>query len=252
MTEPRSFADVFSDDLDRQSTEALDPSSIFTDDDDPRVGSHVDHGQRTARFDGDSSELPPQVCWALQELLVAPHVTEKSKHWPTLQQYETVLRSRLAELGLLLELNRDHRFAFTRQAEDPSSHSRVILRAKTLSLAASTLALYLYTQYIVSPDDPIVDRADMVEHMLAYKPATDTDEIEFRKKINTAIKSLEDLSIIKPVRGRTDRFTVYGVITAILTADQVTALDQRYRAVAAGERFEAGGDDGAEAEEQVE
>ena len=88
-----------------------------------------------------------------------------------------MLRSRLAELGLLLELNRDHRYAFTRQAEDPSPHSRVILRSKTLSLAASTLLLYLYTQYILSHDDPIVDRADMVEHMLAYKPANDTDEV---------------------------------------------------------------------------
>lgn len=239
MTEPRSFTSVFADDLAEPDEASLDPSSIFADDDETPGGSHVDHGQRTARFEGDTSELPPQVCWALQELVAAPHVTEKSKHWPIVEQYEAVLRSRLAELGLLLELNRDHRYAFTRQAEDPSPNSRVILRSKTLSLAASTLLLYLYTQYILSPDDPIVDRADMVEHMLAYKPANDTDEVEFRKKINTAIRSLEELSIIKPVRGNADRFTVYGVVTAILTADQVTALDDRYRAIAAGTRHEA-------------
>ncbi|ANZ39107.1 hypothetical protein BBK82_26565 [Lentzea guizhouensis] len=249
MAEHVSFADVFSQDLVEPVAEALDPSTIFTDDDDAPIGNHVDHGERTARFDGDTSELPPQVCWALQELLAAPHITEKSKHWPIVQQYETLLRSRLAELGLLLELNRDHRFAFTRQAEDPSPHSRVILRAKTLSLAASALALYLYTQYVVSPSDPIVDRADMVEHMLAYRPSNDTDEVGFRKKVDTAVKSLEDVSIIKPVRGRTDRYTIYPVITAILTADQVTALDERYRAIASGNGPATG--DGGE-EEQPE
>jgi hypothetical protein len=239
MTEPRSFTRVFADDLAEPDETSLDPNSIFADDDETPGGSHVDHGQRTAWFDGDTSELPPQVCWALQELVAAPHVTEKSKHWPIVQQYEAVLRSRLAELGLLLELNRDHRYAFTRQADDPSPHSRVILRSKTLSLAASTLMLYLYTQYILSPDGPIVDRADMVEHMLAYQPANDADEVGFRKKIDTAIRSLEELSIIKPVRGGTDRFTVYGVVTAILTGDQVTELDDRYRAIAAGPPSEA-------------
>ena len=69
------------------------------------------------------------------------------------------LRSRLSELGLALEVNREFGYAFTRQADDPSPRSRVILRTRTLSLAASALALYLYSQYVVSPDDPVVDTA---------------------------------------------------------------------------------------------
>lgn len=248
MAETRNFADVFAEDLadesDDSASSQLDPSTVFTDDEDGLVGGHVDHGDHAARFDGDTSALPPHVCWTLQELVASPHVTEKSKrHWPVVLQYEDVLRSRLSELGLVLEINREYRYAFTRQAVDPSPHSRTILRAKTLSLAASALLLYLYNQYVVAPDDCIVERSDMVEHMLAYKPTQDTDEVAFRKKVDTAIKSLEDVSVIKPIRGHDDRFIVYGVITAILTADQVTALDVRYRAIGRGDREAAAHDE---------
>ena len=153
-------------------------------------------------------------------------------------QYEDALRSRLSELGLILEINREFGYAFTRQADDPSPHSRVILRAKTLSLAASALALYLYNQYVVSPDDPVVDTADMMDHMMAYKRADDTDEAGFQKKIRAAVKALEDAAIIKPVKG-TSRYIIYGVITSILTAEQVTVLAQRYRAIGRGEILHA-------------
>ncbi|WP_433194591.1 DUF4194 domain-containing protein [Nocardia sp. CA-107356] len=238
-TDP-TFADVFGEDDSGEVSEAsrgdparLDPSTVFAGDNDV-VGSHVVVGECIARFDGDTSELPPELCWALQELVSAPHITEKSRSWPVVLQFEERLRSRLSELGLLLEINREYRYAFTRQADDPSPRSRTILRAKTLSLAASALALYLYRQYVVSPDDPIVDRADMIDHMMAYRPSDDTDEVKFRDKINVAIKSLDDAAIIKPIRGNDDRFTIYGVITAILTADQVVTLETRYRAIARG------------------
>lgn len=235
------FVDVFGEDISGDGSAAsrgdpsrLDPDAVFTGDDEA-VGSHVDDGDHATRFDGDTSELPSELCWALQELVSAPHITEKSRSWPVVLQYEERLRSRLSELGLLLELNREFRYAFTRQADDPSLRSRTILRAKTLSLAASVLALYLYRLYVVSPDDPIVDRADMIDHMMAYRPADDTDEVKFRDKINAAIKSLDDAAIIKSIKGNNDRFTIYGVITAILTADQVTALEARYRAITRGE-----------------
>ena len=50
---------------------------------------------------------------------MAPHVLEQPRgHWPALLRHEDKLRSRLAELGLLLEVNRDRGYAFTRQASD--------------------------------------------------------------------------------------------------------------------------------------
>ncbi len=236
-----SFAQVFDDGLFTDSflTESgvmpLDPGEVFAGTADTTVGSQLVVGGRTSRFDGDTSELAPEVCWALQELVAAPHVSEKSrKHWPIVVQHQDVLRSRLSELGLTLEINLEYRYAFTRQADDPSPHSRSLLRTKTLSLAASTLALYLYHQYVMSPDEPIVETGDLIEHMMAYKRADDTDEGAFQKKIKTAITTLDDAAIIKPIKG-TSRYIIYGVITSILTAERVAALEQRYRAIARGE-----------------
>ncbi|WP_298176982.1 DUF4194 domain-containing protein [Saccharomonospora sp.] len=237
MPDTPVFADIFGDALfdDTPSTHReLDPAEVFDHTDHATVGSQVP-ADRKPRFPGDTSQLPPEACWALQELVAAPHITDKSKkHWPVVVQYETELRSRLSELGLVLELNHEHRFAFTRQAEDPSPHSRNILRTKTLSLGASALALYLYQRYLAAPDNPVVETDDMIDHMLAYKRPDDTDEATFHKRILSAIKSLDDAAIIKPIKG-TDRYLIHSVITSILTADRVEALHDRYRALARGE-----------------
>jgi hypothetical protein len=213
----------------------LDAAAVFNDAPGEAVGVHVDSGERPARFEGDASELPAEVCWALQELVAAPHLSDGNKHhWPVVLQYEGQLRSRLSELGLILEVNREYRYAFTRQAEDPSSRSRTILRSRTLTLAASALALYLYQQYVLAPDEPVVETADMIDHMLAYKRTDDTDEAGFVKKVRAAINALDEAAIIKPIKG-TSRYLIYGVITSILNAQQVQALHERYTAIAGGE-----------------
>ncbi|MGE0295300.1 DUF4194 domain-containing protein [Pseudonocardia sp.] len=237
MGDGSTFAEVFDDalfpDADLPAV-ALDPADVFDHDDATAVGTHVDGGSREPRFDGDTSRLPAELCWTLQALLAAPHVSERDrKYWPVLLQHGDVLRSRLSELGLILEVNHEHRYAFTRQADDPSPHSRIILRAKKLSLAASTLALFLYRQYLTTPEEPVVATGDMVDHMMAYKRAEDTDEKAFRDKIAAAITALEKAAIVKPIPG-TDRYLIYGVITSILTADRVEALQRRYRAIAKG------------------
>jgi hypothetical protein len=242
MSEPTapSFEDVFDDGLftaeERASSQlsTTDLAGVFTEDHATHVGGHLGAQVPRPRFDGDTSQLPPEACWTLQELVAAPHVREESKkHWSALLQHEDALRNRLCELGLVLEINREQGYAFTRQAEDPSPHARTLLRARTLSLAASALALYLYNQYVISPDDPVVETADMIDHMLGYKPPTDTDEAGFQRKIHAAIKALDEACIIKPVTG-TSRYIIYGVITAILSAERVQALDARYKAIASG------------------
>jgi hypothetical protein len=225
-----------------------DMAEVFTATAGDRAGGHLDAGPGQPRFDGDTSQLPPEVCWTLQELVAAPHIRAGAgRHWAVLQQYEEVLRSRLSELGLVLEISQEHGYAFTRQGDDPSPHARTLLRARTLSLAASALMLYLYNQYLLAPDDPVVETADMIEHMLGYKPAEDTDEAAFVRKIHAAIRALDEAHIIKPVPG-TSRYLIYGVITSLLSAERVEALTARYTAIASRETAREHGD-GPAAEE---
>lgn len=247
MSEDPFFAEIFSDEVTADTPvdgSALDPDAVFDGAPSTAGGTHIDASAPDPRFEGDTSVLPAEVCWCLQELVAAPHITAKSrKHWAIVRQYETELRSRLAELGLVLELSLEHGYAFTRQAEDLGPRSRTILRTRTLSLAASALILYLYQQYLTAMDDPVVSTADMVDHMIAYKRPHDTDEAAFHKKIMTAIRLLDEVSIIKQIKG-TDRYLIYGVITSILTADRVEELEKRYQAIISGDS----GDDAATAE----
>jgi hypothetical protein len=234
-----SFEDVFGEAL--LSDEEVAPSGLTSADLEEVLAMADDRhvGQVTApgfgpRFDGDTSQLPSEACWTLQELITAPHVREESRrYWSVLLQYEGVLRSRLSELGLILEINQEHGYAFTRQASDPSSYSRTLLRARTLTLAASALALYLYNQYLIAPEDPVVETSDMIDHLLGYKPPDDTDEARFTERARKAIQSLADLHVIKPIPG-TERYLIYGVITSLLSAERLAVLDARYRAIASG------------------
>ena len=132
----------------------------------------------------------------------------------------------------MLEVNRERGYAFTRQASDPSPHSRTLLRARTLSLAASALALWLYNQYLIAPDAPVVEESDMIDHLLGYKPPADTDEAGFTRRARAAIRSLEEAHLIRSVPG-TGRYLVYPVITAVLSAERVEVLTARYRELAA-------------------
>jgi uncharacterized protein DUF4194 len=215
---------------------------------DPEALAQVGGGQVGAvtapgtspRFEGDTSELPPEACWALQELIAAPHVLEQPNgHWSALLKHEDRLRSRLSELGLLLEVNHERGYAFTRQASDPSPHGRTLLRARTLSLAASALALWLYNQYLIAPEDPVVEEPDMIDHLLGYKPPSDTDEAGFAKRSRTAIRSLEEAHLIRAIPG-TSRYLIYPVITSVLSAERVAVLTARYRELAVGAGGPAG------------
>ncbi|ADG78677.1 hypothetical protein TPAU25S_01757 [Tsukamurella paurometabola] len=184
------------------------------------------------RFDGDTSQLPNSVCYALQELIAAPHVSARSKNWAVIEAEETLLRSRLSELNLLLEINRETKHAFTRQVSENDPRQRNLLRAQSLSLAASVLALFLRLKHLSSPDETaVVERQEMIDHLLSFRPTRDTDEAGFVKKADAAINQLETRRLIRRV-GTSDRYAVHAVIASLLTPEQVDLYTAAYRDLA--------------------
>lgn len=240
------------DDLFADSPEAISESSVdlshFAFDGSEPVGT-ISEARIDARFDGDTSALPAPVCYALQELVAAAHVSARSRNWKTIEVHEEVIRSRLSELNLQLEINREHKYAFTRQVSENDPRQRNILRAQTLTLAASVLALFLRQKYLTSADESVVtERGEIIDHMLTYKPVSDTDEAGFIKRIDAAINQLESRKIIRALPGPrqgasgvADRFVVHGVIASLLGPEQVAAYTEAYRRLA-GEHTEEGTD----------
>ena len=231
--------DLFVDSPEAITEPSVDLSHFAFDGSDP-VGT-ISEARIDARFDGDTSALPAPVCYALQELVAAAHVSARSRNWKTIEVHEEIIRSRLSELNLQLEINREHKYAFTRQVSENDPRQRNILRAQTLTLAASVLALFLRQKYLTSADESVVtERGEIIDHMLTYKPVSDTDEAGFIKRIDAAINQLESRKIIRALPG-TDRFVVHGVIASLLGPEQVAAYTEAYRRLA-GEHTEEGTD----------
>ncbi|MDV7133640.1 DUF4194 domain-containing protein [Williamsia muralis] len=231
--------DLFVDSPEAISEPSVDLSHFAFDGSEP-VGT-ISEARIDARFDGDTSALPAPVCYALQELVAAAHVSARSRNWKTIEVHEEIIRSRLSELNLQLEINREHKYAFTRQVSENDPRQRNILRAQTLTLAASVLALFLRQKYLTSADESVVtERGEIIDHMLTYKPVSDTDEAGFIKRIDAAINQLESRKIIRALPG-TDRFVVHGVIASLLGPEQVAAYTEAYRRLA-GENTEEGTD----------
>ncbi|PHV66888.1 DUF4194 domain-containing protein [Williamsia muralis] len=231
--------DLFVDSPEAISEPSVDLSHFAFDGSEP-VGT-ISEARIDARFDGDTSALPAPVCYALQELVAAAHVSARSRNWKTIEVHEEIIRSRLSELNLQLEINREHKYAFTRQVSENDPRQRNILRAQTLTLAASVLALFLRQKYLTSADESVVtERGEIIDHMLTYKPVSDTDEAGFIKRIDAAINQLESRKIIRALPG-TDRFVVHGVIASLLGPEQVAAYTEAYRRLA-GEHTEVGTD----------
>ncbi len=126
----------------------------------------------------------------------------------------------------------ERRYAFTRQVTDADPRQRTILRSSTLTLAASVLVLFLRQKYLTSVDESTtVDRAEMVDHLMTYKPVRDTDEAGFARRIDAAINVLENRKVIRAIPG-TDRYLVHGVIAALLTPETIESYTQAYRRLA--------------------
>lgn len=222
--------DLFVDAPEADATPSVDLSHFSFDGSDP-IGEDTS-GPVTPRFEGDTSELPAPVCYALQELISAAHVSGRSRNWRAIEANEAVIRSRLSELNLVLELDVERRYAFTRQVADADPRQRTILRSSTLTLAASVLVLFLRQKYLTSVDESTtVDRAEMVDHLMTYKPARDTDEAGFARRIDAAINVLENRKVIRAIPG-TDRYLVHGVIAALLTPETIESYTQAYRRLA--------------------
>ncbi|WP_045820961.1 DUF4194 domain-containing protein [Williamsia herbipolensis] len=227
---PEAGDDLFVDSPDAEASPSVDLSHFSFDGTEPL--GEIGQRRTEPRFDGDTSELPAPVCYALQELVAAAHVSGKSRNWRAIEANEQIIRSRLSELNLVLEIDTEHRYAFTRQVTESDPRQRNILRASTLTLAASVLALFLRQKYLTSVDESAtVERTEMVDHMLTYKPVRDTDEAGFIRRVDAAINVLENRKVIRALPG-TDRYAIHGVIAALLTPEQVESYTRAYRVLA--------------------
>ncbi len=188
-------------------------------------------------YPGDTGHLQLDTRRVFVQLLSGPFLDGRrhSRLWPILARDETILRSRLSELFLDLVVDHDQQVAFTRQAEVGDLDAPVLLRRSPLTFLDSVLLLFLryrLTQADAHGERATVDADDIIEYLVTYERATNTDHAGFNKKAQASIEKMKKNSILQKIRGNENRFEVSPTLKLLFSAEEVQALSLQYHAMA--------------------
>jgi hypothetical protein len=223
---------------------------------DPEHGDQLDEtasDSAVSLFAGDTGELPLETRRVLAQLLAGPSLDGRrhSKLWSALLRDEAVIRRRLAELFLELEIDRDLQVAFLRQADVGDLEAPILLRSAPLTFLDSTLLLYLrqrLTQADAQGERAVVGTDEMLEHLAVYERAVNTDRAGFTRRCQNSIEKIKKHSILQKIRSTEDRFEISPTLKLLFSADEILALTRLYERMATGHDSSLGTDDREESE----
>jgi len=190
-------------------------------------------------FPGDAGELPLDTRRALVQLLSGPSLDGRrhSNLWPVLLRDENIIRRRLADLFLELDIDRDMQVAFTRQAEQNGVEFPTLLRRAQLTFVDSVLLLYLrqqLTQAASRGERAVVSKDEILEHLRMYEKTGNTDKAGFDKRVHASIEKIKTHNILQKIRSSDDRFEVSPTLRLLFSAEEIQALGKAYQEIAAG------------------
>jgi hypothetical protein len=209
-------------------------------------------------FPGDTGELTREVRQVLVNLIKGPSIDGRQKGglWSVLINNEALVRSRLHELFLDLNLDRDSEFAYTRQIElDDMRKIPSLLRREKLTFYATVLILFLrgrLSQADAQGDRAVVSDDEMHSEMVLYRRDRDSDHSRFRERCESAIVKLRNFKILRSLEGIEARYEVNPALKLIFSADQIRALTKVYQDLLADPRLGDGLDDESSDEDEAE
>jgi hypothetical protein len=191
-------------------------------------------------FVEDSGELQLDTRRALVQLLCGPSLDGRRhpRLWPVLVRDEGIIRRRLAELFLDLVIDLDVRVAFTRQAETGDLEVPLLLRRAQLTFIDSILLLHLrqrLTQADAQGERAVVSTEEIVEYLIPYERAANTDRAGFTKRVHASTEKIKKHSILQKIRSSDDRLEISPTLKLLFSAEEIQALTSLYQRMAAGE-----------------
>jgi hypothetical protein len=178
------------------------------------------------------SQLPAAARRALAALMTNRFVT-RARHRPTwnaLLAYEDEIRERLADMFLLLVLDKEYEVAFKRQ--DPAEDApRVLRRDKPLPRDASLLLVHLRKEhmFIDAIDDPVViTRAQIAEFLHPFRQDGDGDEAKFERRVDAAIRAVDELGLLTQDPDAHYLFSVSPAVVPLIGADELMRMEQYF------------------------
>lgn len=190
------------------------------------------------------SRLPTAARRALATLLTHRFITRSRNRsaWDALLTYEDEIRERLADLFLILVVDRDYEVAFKRQ--DPAEDApRLLRRDKPLHRDASLLLIHLRKEhtYTDATDEPVViTRAQVAEFLRPFREDGDGDEARFERRVDAAIHAVDELKLLTSDPDADYLFTVSPAVVPLISADELMRFEQYF--IRAAEAADPAGD----------
>ncbi len=152
-----------------------------------------------ALFPGDTGVLPMKVRQALVKLLKGPYIDggRDEKLWTTLLDNQLILRSRLSELFLTLQLDHERKVAVLRpvdpEAIGGSTRSSILRQQRALSRVETIVLLrlrLLLDRHVTAQTDPTITREEIADLVAHYQPAGQQDALRDSDVVTRAITKL--------------------------------------------------------------
>ncbi|AOY73810.1 DUF4194 domain-containing protein (plasmid) [Arthrobacter sp. TES] len=201
-----------------------------------------------ALFPGDTGVLPMKVRHALVKLLKGPYIDggRDEKLWTTLLDNQLILRSRLSELFLTLQLDHDRKIAVLRPVDPEiigaSSRSSILRQQRALSRVETIVLLrlrLLLDRHVTAQTDPTVTREEISDLVANYTPAGQQDALRDSDVVNRTITKLlaRQLLLATPLD---DTYTISNALPLALPFENIGDIPAHIEALVAVAADESG------------
>ncbi|BCW68681.1 hypothetical protein NicSoilB4_34440 [Arthrobacter sp. NicSoilB4] len=201
-----------------------------------------------ALFPGDTGVLPMKVRQALVKLLKGPYIDggRDEKLWTTLLDNQLILRSRLSELFLTLQLDHERKVAVLRpvdpEAVGGSTRSSILRQQRALSRVETIVLLrlrLLLDRHVTAQTDPTITREEIAELVAHYQPSGQQDALRDSDVVNRAITKLLARQLLLTT-GLDEVYTISNALPLALPFENIGDIPGQIEALVAASTDQSG------------
>jgi hypothetical protein len=194
-----------------------------------------------ALFPGDTGVLPMKVRQALVKLLKGPYIDggRDEKLWTVLLDNQVILRSRLSELFLALQLDHERKIAVLRPVDPDviggSTRSSILRQQRALSRVETIVLLrlrLLLDRHVTAQTDPTITREEISDLVAHYQPSGQQDALRDADVVTRAITKLLARQLLLPT-GLDDVYTISNALPLALPFENIGDIPAHIEALVA-------------------
>ncbi|HED32788.1 MAG TPA: DUF4194 domain-containing protein [Gammaproteobacteria bacterium] len=218
---------------DRETDRETDSSELSS------LSKDEPHPQSVADF--ENGKMPPQARRALVSLLKYGVVlaVQKARLFEVVCQYQSTIRSHLADVYFKLVLDEKTGVAFIAQVDESDDEEDTdtvsLITRRTLSLYDTLLLLVLrkhYQERENSGEQRIIIDIERIEaNLTPFLPLTNSMKSD-RRKLIAALKKMLEKRILSIIRGSSDRFEITPIIRYVVSAAFLEKMLDEYQRLA--------------------